>query len=45
MTSSLNMFNAKIDAKDGEILESSLKSAMSLKSEILPGTDKEPPEN
>tara|TARA_Y100000310_G_scaffold108126_1_gene106577 strand:+ start:364 stop:927 length:564 start_codon:yes stop_codon:yes gene_type:complete len=45
MTSSLNMFNAKIDAKDGEILESSLKSAMSLKSEILPGTDKELSEN
>ncbi|MDP3916908.1 MAG: hypothetical protein Q8Q42_01320 [Nanoarchaeota archaeon] len=39
MTSALNMFNAKIDASDGKILESSLKSALSLKKEILPGKD------
>jgi len=35
MTSALNMFNVKIKASSGEILESSLKSAMSLKKEIL----------
>ncbi|MBT3865712.1 hypothetical protein HOF78_01265 [Candidatus Woesearchaeota archaeon] len=40
MTGSLNMFNAKIDPEKGDILESSLKSAMSLKKEMLPGTKK-----
>ena len=41
MTSALNMFNARIDAKNGKIIDSSLKSAMSLKKEILPGTTKD----
>jgi len=41
MTSALNMYNAKIDASDGSVLESSLKSAISLKKEILPGKDSE----
>lgn len=40
MTTSLNMFNAKIDPTNGDILESSLKSAMTLKKEMLPGTKK-----
>ncbi len=34
MTSSLNMFNAKMEASSGDLLESSLKTAMSLKKEL-----------
>ncbi len=41
MTTSFNMFNAKIDAGNGDVLEHSLKNAMSLKKEILPGTKKD----
>ncbi len=37
MTMALNMFNVKINAITGEVLESSLKSAMSLKREMLSG--------
>tara|TARA_Y100000310_G_scaffold331424_1_gene404959 strand:+ start:642 stop:1220 length:579 start_codon:yes stop_codon:yes gene_type:complete len=38
MTSGLNLFNAKVDAQNGKIIDYSMKSAMSLKKEILPGT-------
>ena len=41
MTTGLNMFNAKIEPSSGKVLESSLKSAMSLKKEMLPGTKKD----
>ncbi len=37
MTSSLNLFNAKLDASSGILLDYSLKSAMSLKKEIFSG--------
>jgi hypothetical protein len=34
MTEALNIFNVKLDASTGKVMESSLKSAMSLRKEL-----------